>query len=69
MYDLLNSHAALPLGVGPSKFGLIQAVHTLGAVHLYETAFAALAAPGAGSHAPKSPHDLPLSKLVAPPPS
>lgn len=45
--DECHLHAALPLGVGPAKLGLVEAVDALGAVLLHQAALAAAAAAGA----------------------
>lgn len=58
-------HATLPLGVRPPKFGLVEAVDTLGTVLLYQTASAASTAPGADSARCVPAQYPPLSEPVA----
>lgn len=58
-------HAALPLGVGPAKLGLVQAVDALSAVLHHHTALAVPAAPRADTSDGVAAHDLPLPEPLA----
>lgn len=69
MHSFTNSHAALPLGVGPAKLGLVQAVDALAAVLLHQAALAAAAAARADAADRVAAQDLPLLEPVAPPPA
>lgn len=66
--DELNLHATLSLGVGSPELGLVEAVDTLRAVLLYQTAFAVSTAPGANSPGRKPTQNLPFPEPVALPP-
>lgn len=63
-----DSHATLPLRVGPPELGLIEAVDTLCAVLLNQTACAVSTAPGTDSPAFILTQDLPSEPAAPPPP-